>query len=162
MTAKEKMTSIWISWNTYRKILKIKAEMMKLNGRARNPLLRDCKYSLSITSSRLKQFVHIFCNWLIVSIIIFGVKGFRVIHLIKGGFKLKIGIIIEYLPFLLALFKGRFEPKALLPLHFLANYDGRLPRKLRDAFKRQTNDVFRDVKIGNLNFDVAVGRIQAV
>ena len=37
MSGKEKMTSIWISWNTYRKILKVKAEMMKIDGRSRNP-----------------------------------------------------------------------------------------------------------------------------
>jgi hypothetical protein len=37
MSEKEKMTTIWISWNTYRKILKVKAEMMKTNGRSRNP-----------------------------------------------------------------------------------------------------------------------------
>jgi hypothetical protein len=37
MSQKEKMTSIWISWDTYRKILKVKAKMMKTNGKTRNP-----------------------------------------------------------------------------------------------------------------------------
>lgn len=37
MTEKERMTTIWVSWDTYRKILKVKAEMMKIDGHARNP-----------------------------------------------------------------------------------------------------------------------------
>ena len=37
MSEQEKMTSISISWDTYRKILKVKAEMMKMDGHARNP-----------------------------------------------------------------------------------------------------------------------------
>ena len=37
MTEKEKMTTIWISWDTYRKILRVKAEMMKINCHSRNP-----------------------------------------------------------------------------------------------------------------------------
>ncbi len=37
MSEKEKMASFWISWDTYRKILKVEAEMMKIDGHARNP-----------------------------------------------------------------------------------------------------------------------------
>ena len=37
MSDKKKMTTIWISWDNYRKILKVKAEMMKIDGHARNP-----------------------------------------------------------------------------------------------------------------------------
>jgi hypothetical protein len=32
----EKMTALWVSWDTYRKILKVKAQMMKINGKTRN------------------------------------------------------------------------------------------------------------------------------
>jgi DUF438 domain-containing protein len=38
MSGKEKkMTALWVSWDTYRKILKVKAKMMKTNGKTRNP-----------------------------------------------------------------------------------------------------------------------------
>ena len=49
MSNKEKMTTIWISWDISRKILKVKAEMMKIDGVARNPdevvkeLIEFCK-----------------------------------------------------------------------------------------------------------------------
>ncbi|MFQ6086962.1 MAG: hypothetical protein ACE5OV_02970 [Candidatus Bathyarchaeia archaeon] len=37
MSDKEKVTTIWVSRDTFRKILKVKAEMMKIDGRSRNP-----------------------------------------------------------------------------------------------------------------------------
>lgn len=40
MSDKEKMITIWVSWDTYRKILNVKAEMMRTDGRNRNPETR--------------------------------------------------------------------------------------------------------------------------
>jgi hypothetical protein len=38
MSEKEKkMTAIWVTWDTYRKILKVKAQMIKTNGKTRSP-----------------------------------------------------------------------------------------------------------------------------
>ena len=56
---------------------------------------------------------------------------------------------------------GSMQPKLVVgvgneALHFLAEYDGRLQGKLTDVFLKQTEDVFRKVKMGDLDFDVAV------
>jgi len=37
MARKEKMTTIWVSWDTYRRLLEVKGALMGKDGCARNP-----------------------------------------------------------------------------------------------------------------------------
>jgi len=37
MAKKEKMTTIWVSWDTYRRLLEVKGVLMARDGSARNP-----------------------------------------------------------------------------------------------------------------------------